>query len=144
MNRQIALRAFKNLCAFIGAIALFSYFVNWAADLRHWYFTLASALFCAILWFGFYVIETRGGVRQVVSGIAARLSSLRAGPELPSPPPETPDPVLADPFVTAREPAVASPVESPTVTKPNPLPWLRPRRMAKSDTAEKDPLAFRG
>ncbi len=47
MNRKNALRALKNLCTFIGAIALFSYFANWAVDLRHWYVTLASFLMCS-------------------------------------------------------------------------------------------------
>ena len=104
MNRKIALRSLKNLCAFIGAIVLFSYFANWAVDLRHWYVTLASAFVCAILWFGFYVIELHGGVTQV----ALELSRLLKSAELPSPTAELP----ADP-----------PDE---VTAPNPLPWLRP------------------
>jgi len=124
MSRQIALRAFKDLCAFIGAIALFSYFFNWATDLRHWYFTLASAVFCLILWLGFYVIETRGGVRQVVSEIASGLSGLRAQKELPSASPEAVEPASTDPPVAA-EPELTS----PTDIRPNPLPWLRPRRM---------------
>jgi len=135
MSRQIALRSLKDLCAFIGGIALFSYFFNWAADLRHWYFTLASALFCFILWLGFYVIETRGGVRQVLSEVASGLSRLRARPELPSSSPETAEPVSADPLAPAAEPAA---------TKPNPLPWLRPRRKAEDDRAEKGPLPFGG
>src|SRR5258708_32946447 len=103
MNRKNALRALKNLCTFIGAIALFSYFANWAVDLRHWYVTLASFLMCSILWLGFYVIEVRGGITRVASG----LSRLRTKSELPSPtnsiaaevpaspadpPPEVPEP----------------------------------------------------
>src|SRR6266853_2177842 len=56
-RRKIALRSLKNLCTFIGAIALFSYFYNWTLDLRHWYVTLASDFMCSILWLGFYMIE---------------------------------------------------------------------------------------
>ncbi len=104
MNRKNALRALKNLCTFFGAIALFSYFGNWAVDLRHWYVTLASAVMCSILWLGFYVIEVGGGVMQVISG----LSRLRKS-ELPSP--------------TAEVPALPA---DPPPTAPNPLPWLSP------------------
>ena len=129
MFRQVALRSFKDLCAFIGAIALFSYFFNWAADLRHWYFTLASALFCLILWLGFYVIESLGGVRQVFTEIASRYSHLRTQPELPFPRRETPEPAPADPPAAAAE---------PPVTKPNPPAWLKPRRTVEGDTAEKN------
>jgi|SRR5215472_15150934 len=134
MSRQIALRSLNNLCAFIGAIALFSYFFNWAVDLRHWYFTLASAFFCFILWLGFYVIETRGGVRQVVSEAAGALSRLRTKPELPSSLPETAEPNSMDP------PAAAE----PAATRPNPLPWLRPRPKSEEDRAEKEPFASGG
>ncbi len=105
MNRKIALRALRNLCAFIGAIVLFSYFYNWAVDLRHWYVTLASAVMCSILWLGFYVIEERGGVTQVALGISRLLTKA----ELPSP--------------TAELPAL--PADPPEVTPPNPLPWVR-------------------
>ncbi len=105
MSRTIALRALKNLCTFIGAIALFSYFANWAVDLRHWYVTLASFLMCSILWLGFYVIEVRGGITRVASG----LSRLRKSAELPSP--------------TAERPALPA---DPPRTAPNPLPWLHP------------------
>ena|SRR5260221_7861296 len=104
MNRKNALRALKNLCAFIGAIALFSYFANWAVDLRHWYVTLASFLMCSILWLGFYVIEVRGGVTQVAVG----LSRLRKSAELPSP--------------NCRASSVAS--RSATCDN-DPLPWLK-------------------
>ena len=111
MSRTIALRALKNLCTFIGAIALFSYFANWAVDLRHWYVTLASFLMCSILWLGFYVIEVRGGITRVASG----LSRLRTKSELPSP---TTD-------IAAELPA--SPADPPSeVPAPNPLPWLSP------------------
>ena len=72
MDRKLALCASKNLCAFVGATALFSYFFNWAVDIRHWYVTLASAIVCAILWFGFYVIERYGGVAQVFSQVRSR------------------------------------------------------------------------
>jgi len=132
MNRQIALRSLRDLCAFIGAIALFSYFVNWAADLRHWYFTLASAFFCSILWLGFYVIEARGGVRQVASEIASGLSRLRAKSELPPPSRESAPVSLVEP---AGPPAAAEPAAAPeqASTKPNPLPWLKPRRMSEGD-----------
>ena len=112
MNRKSALHALRNLCAFIGAIVLFSYFYNWAVDLRHWYVTLASAVMCLILWRGFYVIEVRGGVTQVISG----LSRLRTMPKLPSP---TAPPVLP----TAPPSSRAARTE---VTAPNPLPWLSP------------------
>jgi hypothetical protein len=112
MSRKIALRSLKNLCTFIGAIALLSYFANFAVDLRHWYFTLASAFVCAILWLGFYVIELRGGVTQV----ALELSRLRIkSAELPSPTAE-PSALLAD----------DSGAEPQAVTAPNPLPWLNP------------------
>ncbi len=47
MNWKSALHALKNLCTFVGAIVLFSYFANWAVDLRHWYVTLASAVMCS-------------------------------------------------------------------------------------------------
>lgn len=110
MNRTNALRALYNLCAFIGAIVLFSYFYNWAVDLRHWYVTLASAFACSILWLGFYVIEVRGGVRHAFSQIAPRLSHLRTKSELQSPSAELP----------------ALPADPPSeVTTPNPLPWVR-------------------
>jgi len=104
VNRKIALRSLKNLCAFIGAIVLFSYFANFAVDLRHWYVTLASAFVCAILWLGFYVIEERGGVMH----LASELSRLLTKAELPSP--------------TAEPPLPADPPEVPA---PNPLPWLK-------------------
>src|SRR5712671_3279296 len=106
VNRKIALRSLKNLCTFFGAIVLFSYFANFAVDLRHWYVTLASAFVCAILWLGFYVIELRGGVTQV----ALELSRLLTKAELPSP--------------TAEPPAL--PADPPSeVAAPNPLPWLK-------------------
>jgi hypothetical protein len=60
-HRKIALRSLKNLCTFIGAIALFSYFYNWTVDTRHWYVTLASALACSLLWLSFYMLEVYGG-----------------------------------------------------------------------------------
>jgi hypothetical protein len=117
MTRKIALRSLRNLCTFIGAIALFSYFANFAVDLRHWYFTLASAFVCAILWLGFYVIELRGGVTQVAWG----LSRLRIkSAELPSPTTELPA-LPADP--PADDSDAGKPQE---VRSPNPLPWLNP------------------
>ena len=56
-RRRIALRSFRDLCAFIGLVALVSYFYNWMVDTRHWYVTVASAFVCSVLWFGFYVLE---------------------------------------------------------------------------------------
>ncbi len=109
MSRTNALHALKNLCTFFGAIVLFSYFANFAVDLRHWYVTLASAFVCAILWLGFYVIELRGGVTQV----ALELSRLLTKAELPSPTAE----LSVDP--------PALPADPPEVTAPNPLPWLK-------------------
>ncbi len=111
MNRKNALRALKNLCTFFGAIALFSYFGNWAVDLRHWYVTLASAVMCSILWLGLYVIEVRGGVTLVLSG----LSRIRTMPKLPSP--------AAPPVLPAAPPNSRA---AKTEAAPNPLPWLRP------------------
>ena len=121
MSRKNALHALKDLCTFIGAIALFSYFANWTVDLRHWYFTLASAVVCAILWLGFYVIEVRGGVTHVFSHIALGLSRLRTEAELASCTTEIPTelPVPVDP------PAASSQAE-PEMPTPNPLPWLNP------------------
>jgi hypothetical protein len=116
VNRKIALRALKNLCTFIGAIALFSYFANWAVDARHWYVTLASAFMCSILWLGFYVMEVRGGVTQVALGLS-RLRTKSA--EVPSPTTELP-PLPADP------PAAYSHAAEPEMAAPNPLPWLNP------------------
>src|SRR5947209_7721862 len=127
MNWKLALRALRNLCAFIGAIALFSYFANFAVDLRHWYLTIASAFVCAILWLGFYVIEVRGGITQV----ALRFSRLRAtsrtkSAELPSPA----EPLSGDPPATWE-----SQVESQETTPPsaNPLASLRKAEHNGSD-----------
>ena len=120
MSRKNALHALKNLCTFVGAIVLFSYFYNWAVDLRHWYVTLASAITCVILWLGFYVIEVRGGVTHVFSHIALGLSRLRKSAELPSPTTDIPAelPVLVDPPAASHA--------EPEMTTPNPLPWLNP------------------
>ena len=115
MDWKIALRAFRNLCAFIGAIVLFSYFANWATDLKHWWVTLASLVTCLILWLGFYGIERLGGVMSV----ASRLSSLRTKPAEPIPS-ATEVPVL--PAV----PPIASSAADPEVRPPHPLPWLYP------------------
>jgi hypothetical protein len=116
MSRKNALRALTNLCTFIGAIALFSYFANWAVDLRHWYVTLASAVVCLILWLGFYVIEKRGGVAQVISGVL-RLWAKSA--ELPSRTTEIP-------ALPADHSTAGSHAAEPEMTAPNPLPWLNP------------------
>jgi len=106
MSRRNALRALANLCTFFGAITLFSYFANFAVDLRHWYVTLASAVVCSILWLGFYVIEERGGVMH----LASELSRLLTKAELPSSTTELP----------------ALPADPPSeVAAPNPLPWVR-------------------
>jgi hypothetical protein len=97
MSRKIALRSLKNLCAFIGAVALFSYFYNFFVDLRHWhwhwhwYVTLTSAFVCLILWLGFYMVEVH---KEAVTHFALTptpvalgwVSHLRTKPaELPNP-----------------------------------------------------------
>jgi hypothetical protein len=116
MNRKLALCALKNLCTFIGATALFSYFFNWAVDIRHWYVTLASAIVCAILWFGFYVIERHGGVAQVFSQVR---SHWQAKTELPVQMPLTFEAASVEPHVAdAHQEAQAAPR----------LPWLNPQR----------------
>ena len=114
MTRKIALRSLKNLCTFIGAIALFSYFYNWTVDLRHWYVTVASAFVCSILWLSFYMLEIHKdrvtSLLLAVKRVALKwLSVLRTKPELPSPTGELP----------------ALPADPPATTAP--LPWLRPR-----------------
>jgi hypothetical protein len=120
MNRIIALRSLKNLCTFIGAVALSSYFVNFAVDLRHWYVTLASAFACAILWLGFYVIELRGGVSRVVAFL---LSRMRTTNELPSPDVES---AQAAEIPDLPADLAAHPPVNPAPNPPsNPLPWLR-------------------
>jgi hypothetical protein len=113
LSRKIALRSLKNLCTFIGAIAMFSYFYNWTVDLRHWYVTLASSFVCMILWLGFYVIELRGGVTRIASGLLHLWSDAEESTaELPALP--------------AEPPANDSVAEPQAVTAPNPLPWLNP------------------
>lgn len=75
---KIALLSLKNLCAFVGAVGMFSFFYNWTVDLRHWYITLASALACSILWFGFYFVEVhKEAVNSVRQAVAERFSRLR-------------------------------------------------------------------
>lgn len=116
MDRKLALCALKNLCAFVGATALFSYFFNWAVDIRHWYVTLASAMVCAILWFGFYVIERYGGVAQVFSQVRSRW---QAKAELPVQMPLTSEAASVEPHLAdAHQEAQAAPR----------LPWLNPQR----------------
>jgi hypothetical protein len=75
-RRKIALRAIKNLCTFVGAVALFSYFYNWTVDTRHWYITLASAVACSLLWLGFYMVELYGGG---VTNLSLRLARVAQG-----------------------------------------------------------------
>jgi hypothetical protein len=74
-RRKIALRSLKNLCTFIGAVALFSYFYSWTLDTRHWYVTLASALACSLLWLSFYMMEVHGGGVAQFSLRLARVAS---------------------------------------------------------------------
>src|SRR5437763_14970001 len=96
MTRKIALRSLKNLCTFIGAIAVFSYFYNWTVDTRHWYFTLASAIVCSILWLGFCMVGVHKDLLTSLPLVAQqvaleRLSALRTTPEfLRSPVPADP------------------------------------------------------
>jgi hypothetical protein len=118
MGRKNALHALKDLCTFIGAIALFSYFYNWTVDLRHWYVTLASAFMCSILWLGFYVIEARGGVTRVVLAISRLLtksesSSPTSELALPANPPASHAAVRADPRRPENFSAVARITETP-------------------------------
>ena len=116
MDRKPALGALKNLCTFIGATALFSYFFNWAVDIRHWYVTLASAIVCAILWCGFYVIERHGGVARVFSQVR---SHWQANAELPVQTPSTSESVQLETHIAdAHQEAQAAPGP----------PWLNPRR----------------
>ena len=124
MNRRNVLGALRNLCAFIGAIVLFSYFYNWAVDLRHWYITLGSAFACVILWLGFYVIEVRGGVTHVFSQVALGLSRLRTKSELPS---STTEPPALPP-----DPPASSHTGEHEATAPNPLPWLNPEESVRA------------
>lgn len=81
---KIALRSLKNLCAFVGAVGMFSFFYNWTVDIRHWYITLASALACAILWFGFYFIEVHkeavDSLKQAVEQWFLRLQAKQTEP----------------------------------------------------------------
>lgn len=78
MSRKIGLRSLKNLCAFIGAVALFSYFYNFFVDLRHWhwYVTLTSAFVCLILWLGFYMVEVH---KEAVTHFALTLTRVASG-----------------------------------------------------------------
>ena len=84
-RRRIALRSFRDLCAFVGLMVLVSYFYNWTVDTRHWYVTLASAFVCSVLWLGFYVLEAHRDAVTRVSLTFARvalrwLSRLRTKP----------------------------------------------------------------
>src|SRR5215475_2314709 len=88
---RIALRSLKHVCTFVGAIALFSYFFNLAVDTRHWFFTLASAFVCSILWVCFYMLEVhKDAATRVLLNVTRAslewLSRLRSRPaESPSP-----------------------------------------------------------
>src|SRR5258705_11550408 len=85
MSRTNAVRALKDLCTFIGAIALFSYFYNWTVDLRHWYVTVASAFVCSILWLSFYMLEIhKDRVTRLSLAALKWLSNLRTKPPSPT------------------------------------------------------------
>jgi hypothetical protein len=127
-RRKIVLRALKNLCTFIGAIALFSYFYNWTVDTRHWYVTLASAFACSLLWLGFYMVELYGGGVSYFSRTLARtasgwLSAHLWTKQLKLPFPEAPEP-REGPNEEPKEviPAVTTANELPQ--PPDTLPWL--------------------
>lgn len=79
-----ALRALKNVCAYVGAVGMFSFFYNCTVDVRHWYLPLASAMVCAILWLGFYFVEVHkeavNAFRQAVAGWFSRLLTKQAEP----------------------------------------------------------------
>lgn len=127
-RRKIALRSLKNLCTFIGAVALFSYFYNWTVDTRHWYVTLASALACSLLWLGLYMLELYGGG---VTNLLHRLARAAQGwfsahlwtKQLKLPFPEAPEPrEVPKEEPKERIPAVTAASELP---QPAPtLPWL--------------------
>ncbi len=127
-RRKIALRSLKNLCTFIGAIALFSYFYNWSVDTRHWYVTLASAFACSLLWLSFYMMEVHGGGVTHVSLRLARAASAWLSAhlwtkQLKLPFPDAPE-LKEGPKEEPKEgiSAVAAANESPS---PAPtLPWL--------------------
>lgn len=81
---KIALRSLKNVCAFVGAVGMFSFFYNWTVDIRHWYVTLASALACAVLWFGFYFIEIhKEALNSLKQAVAVWFSELHTKPTAP-------------------------------------------------------------
>lgn len=122
-RRKIALRSLKNLCTFIGAVALFSYFYNWTVDTRHWYVTLASAFACSLLWLGFYVIEVHGGGVTHLSLRLARDASAWFSAHLWTkqrklPRPDAPEPEAAK----EAGPGVSTPNELSPHTPT--LPWL--------------------
>jgi hypothetical protein len=137
-RRKIALRSLTNLCTFIGAIALFSYFYNWTVDTRHWYVTLASALACSLLWLGFYAVELHGGG---VTHFSLRVARLASGwfsahlwtKQLKLPFPNAPEPnegsrdepKEAIPAVTNAKEAVPAVSTANELPQPAPtLPWL--------------------
>ncbi|SRR6266446_876938 len=120
MTRKIAFRSLKNLCTFIGAIALFSYFYNWTVDLRHWYVTLASAFVCSILWLSFYMLEVHKD-RVTRLSLAVKRVALVWLSNLRTKPAESPSPTGEISALPADSPAASRAVE-PEVTAPNPLP----------------------
>ena len=127
-RRKNAARALQDLCTFIGGVALLSYFGNWATDLKHWYITLASLVACSILWLGFYVIETRGGILRLVSYARASWATLREHREQVSPECASPNAdslLLQETAATEGSSVEPQMMESPGAVPANPLPWLR-------------------
>jgi len=127
-RRKIAFRSLKNLCTFVGAVALFSYFYNWTVDTRHWYVTLASAVACSLLWLGFYAVELHGGGVAHVSVRLARVASGWLSAHLWTKQLKLPFPVAPEPNEGSKEEpkeaisGVTTANESPS---PAPtLPWL--------------------
>jgi hypothetical protein len=121
-RRKIAFRSLRNLCTFIGATALFSYFYNWTVDTRHWYVTLASAFACSLLWLGFYFIELHGGG---VTHLSLRFARMARGwlsahvwtRQMKLPFPNAPE-TKQEPNETISAAAVANKSPSPAPTLP--------------------------
>lgn len=123
-RRKIALRSLKNLCTFIGAVALFSYFYNWTVDTRHWYVTLASALACSLLWLGFYMLELYGGGVPHLSRRLARTASGWFSSHLWTKQLKLPFPDAPEPEEAAKEEIPAATTASELPSPPPTLPWL--------------------